>query len=290
MSVNPKTEKRKARIKAIAKGDIFIAGEQKRSIMFLNDWYGLIYAFPLILWRAWVDTKARYKRSILGPYWLSIGTFTFVVGYSILAGLLFQRPLKEFLGYIACGVIAWQFISTSLAEGAKLYVSNEREIGSVRVNYLGLAVKLMLKGLIGFAHSLPVVLVVVFFTDTINLNTLMVIPGILILVFTLTPIAAALGTLAARYRDLEQLVVMFNQFFFYMTPILWKAEMLGTGYGRWVAYGNPLYYALSIIRMPLMGEPVPIEIWIGAICCMLLSMVLGFSIYARFRQRIPFWI
>jgi len=84
--------------------------------------------------------------------------------------------------------------------------------------------------------------------------------------------------------------VMFNQFFFYMTPILWKAEMLGDGYGRWVAYGNPLYYALSIIRMPLMGDPVPIEIWIGAVCCMMLSMLLGFSIYARFRQRIPFWI
>jgi len=166
MSINPNTEKRKARIKAVAEGNIYIAGERKRSIMFVNDWYGLMYAFPLILWRAWVDTKARYKRSILGPYWLSIGTFTFVVGYSILAGLLFQRPLKEFLGYIACGVIAWQFISTSLAEGAKLYVSNEREIGSVRVNYLGLAVKLMLKGLIGFAHSLPVVLVVVFFTDS----------------------------------------------------------------------------------------------------------------------------
>ena len=80
--------------------------------------------FPLLLWRAWVDTKARYRRSVLGPYWLTIGTLTFVAGYSILAGLLFKRPLEEFLGYIAAGVITWQFISTNIAEGSKIFVSD----------------------------------------------------------------------------------------------------------------------------------------------------------------------
>jgi lipopolysaccharide transport system permease protein len=226
----------------------------------------------------------------LGPYWLSIGTLTFVVGYSILAGLLFRRPLEEFLGYIACGVIAWQLISTSLTEGSKIYVSNAREISSVRTNLLSFPVKQILRGLIGFAHSLPIVLIVVFFTDSINFNTLMVIPGLIILISTLVPICAALGTLAARYRDIEQVVIMFNQFFFYMTPILWKLDMLGTGYGKWLALGNPLYYELSIIRLPLLGQPVPFEIWVGAITFMIISIIFGLGIYTRFRQRIPFWI
>ena len=107
---------------------------------------------------------------------------------------------------------------------------------------------------------------------------------------TLIPICAALGTLAARYRDIEQVVVMFNQFFFYMSPILWKAEMLGDGHGKWLALANPLYYALTIIRNPLMGLPVDMEIWIGAGIIMIAANLVGYTIYARFRQRIPFWI
>jgi len=281
---------RKARIKEIAEGYIYIAGGTSRFQMFCNDAIGLWYDLPLILWRAWMDTKARYKRSILGPYWLSIGTFTFVVGYSILAGLLFQRPLEEFLGFIACGVVAWQMISMSLVEGAKVFVSNQREISSVRVNLLGLPVKVLLRALIGFMHSLPVVLIVVFFTDSINLNTLMVVPGIIVLVVTFIPICAAVGTLSSRYRDIEQSVVMFTQFFFYMTPILWKPEMLGTGYGRFVALLNPLYYEISLIRLPLLGQPIPIKLWVGALLLMVFSQVFGFLIFARFRQRIPFWI
>jgi ABC-type polysaccharide/polyol phosphate export permease len=281
---------RKMRSRDIADGQIYMAGGKSRLTAFHEDVFKLWRDFPIILWRAWVDLKARYRRSILGPYWLSIGTLTFVTGYSILAGLLFRRPLEEFLGYIACGVIIWQLISTSLAEGSKIFVSNANEIMSVRVNLLSLPVKLLLRGLITFAHSLPIVLIVVYFTDNVNFNTLMVVPGIIILTMTLLPICAALGTIAARYRDFEQLIVMFNQFFFYMTPILWKAEMLGDGYGRWLAYGNPLFYELAIVRQPLMGQPVSAEIWLGALGFMVVSSLIGYSIYARLRQRIPFWI
>ena len=77
---------RKALTEAFSNGEIYIAGQTPYGSMFMRDVCALKKDFPLIAWRAWVDTKARYKRSILGPYWLSLSTLTFVVGYSILAG------------------------------------------------------------------------------------------------------------------------------------------------------------------------------------------------------------
>jgi len=275
---------------AIAEGEYYQAGNISRTRMFIYEWLGLMNDMPRILWRAWMDTKARYKRSILGPYWLSIGTFTFVIGYSILAGLLFRRPLAEFLGYIASGVIGWQLISACITEGTRVFISNAHELKSVRLNMLSLPVRQVLKGLIGLAHSLPIVLIVVFFTDAINLYTLMVIPGLIIVACTLVPLCAGLAVLAARYRDIEQLMMMLIQFLFYMTPILWKVEMLGQGYGKWLAYGNPLFYLLTVIRQPLLGQAVPLDIWAGALVFMVASIIIGFSIFARFRQRIPFWV
>ena len=275
---------------AIGEGELYFVDSSRKGRMLFNDLRGLKKDMRLILWRAWVDTKARYKRSVLGPYWLSIGTLTFVVGYSVLAGLLFNRKLEEFLGFIACGVITWQLISGTLVEGAKIFVSNAHEIKSVRVNLIGLPLKQILRGLIGLVHSLPIVLIVVYFTDGINFYTLMFIPGLAILCVTLFGMTLALGTLAARYRDIEQLTMMLIQFMFYMTPILWKPEMLGTGHGRLLAWGNPFYYGLTIIRQPLLGHPVAWPIWAAAFSIMTFTLFIGLTIYTRFRQRIPFWV
>jgi len=275
---------------AIGLGNLYVADSSSRKTLFYHDFLVLKKEVPLIIWRAWMDTKARYKRSILGPYWLSIGTLTFVIGYSILAGLLFRRPLEEFLGFIACGVITWQLISGTLIEGAKIYVGSAHEIKSVRVNLLGLPVKQILRGLIGLMHSLPIVLLVVCFTDEISKYTLMVIPGLIILCSTLFGIILMLGTVASRYRDIEQLTQMLTQFMFYMSPILWKPEMLGEGSGQLVALLNPFYYGLTIMREPLLGNAVPLRIWCVAICLMVISLFVGCIVYRRFRQRIPFWI
>lgn len=275
---------------AIGDGRVYVAGNQSRWRMFLDGLTILRVDLPLLLWRAWMDTKARYKRSVLGPYWLTIGTLTFVAGYSILAGLLFKRPLEEFLGYIACGVVTWQFIALNLTEGSKIFVSNVSEIRSVRTNLINLPVRLLLRALIGFLHSVPIVLLVVAYTDNINFQTLMFIPGLALLSLSLLPLACALGTLAARYRDIEQLVTMLMQFAFYMTPLLWKVELLGGGRGQWIALGNPFYYALTIVRNPLLGLPVPSEVWIGAIGFMALANLIGYGVFMWFRQRIPFWI
>lgn len=290
MSDARRTERKRQRRRSIAEGHIYSAGNKSRAAMLYSDVLTLRYELPLIMWRAWTDTKARYRRSILGPYWLSIGTLTFVVGYSILAGFLFKRPLEDFLGYIAAGVIGWQFISVTLIEGTKIFVVNRHEISSVRVNLLSLPTKQTIRALIAFVHSLPIVLIVIYFTDEINVHTLMLVPGLIILCGTLLPLCALLGTLASRYRDIEQLVAMLIQFFFYMTPIIWKAESLGTGTGKWIALGNPLYYELSIVRLPLLGQPVPQEFWIGAFCFMVFSLLAGALVYGRFRQRIAFWI
>ncbi len=276
--------------RAIGEGIIYQVGESSKWRMFINELATLRNDLPLLLWRAWLDIKARYKRSILGPYWLTIGTLTFVAGYSILAGLLFKRPLEEFLGYIACGVVTWQFIALNLTEGSRIFVANASEIRSVRTNLINLPVRLLLRSLIGFMHSVPVVLIVVAFTNVINWYTLMFIPGLALLSLSLLPLAAALGTLSSRYRDLEQLVTMLMQFAFYMTPLLWKAELLGEGLGKWIALGNPFYYALTVVRSPLLGLPVAPEVWAGAIGFTIIANIIGYGIFIRFRQRITFWI
>lgn len=274
----------------MADGALYVADSRKSFRKTCTDFNRLRTSVRLNLWRAWQDTKGRYRRSILGPYWLTMGTFTFILGYSILAGLLFKRPLEEFLGYIAAGIVTWQFIASNLVEGSKVFVSNMVEINSSRVNFLDFSFKLLLKGFITLLHGLPIVLIVVYFTDGFTAYTPLFLVGLMVMSMTLFPLGIALGTLAARFRDIEQIVALVIQFFFYMTPIIWKVETLGTGMGRWLAWANPFYYELTIVREPLLGAAVPLNIWLGAVGVMIASWIFALLVYTRFRQRIPFWI
>ncbi len=285
-------EKRKnrKRIEAIASGRVYISDASLPRRSFLRDIVQIQRDIPTILWRAWSDTKAKYRRSMIGPLWLTMSTLTFVFGYSILAGFLFKRPIAEFIGYIACGVITWQLISRAFNEGSQVFVSGASEITSINVNLLTFPIKLIFSCLISLAHSLPIVLIIILFTREINLNTLMVIPGFLVLSVTLFGVVLGLSTLSARYRDLQQFTAMVIQFCFYMTPIIWKPEMLLGGDGKWVVLLNPFYYALSIVRLPLLGEVVHSYIWLGMMASMVVSLAFGITTYAFFRQRIPFWV
>ena len=82
---------------------------------------------PSKLWfhLGWQDIKQRYRRSILGPFWITIATGTTAVAMGILYSSLFNLDVAEFLPYVTLGFIVWNMISGAILEGAEVFISNE---------------------------------------------------------------------------------------------------------------------------------------------------------------------
>jgi len=59
----------------------------------------------------WQDIRQRYRRSILGPIWISITMAVTAVALGILYAGLFQTDLSVQLPYVLVGFIIWGFIS-----------------------------------------------------------------------------------------------------------------------------------------------------------------------------------
>jgi ABC-type polysaccharide/polyol phosphate export permease len=80
----------------------------------------------------------------------------------------------------------------------------------------------------------------------------------------------------------------FRQVLFFMTPIIWPAEMLG----RWqaIATYNPLFAAIDVVRAPLLGVPTAETSWIILLVMTILGCGITFALFARFRSRIAYWI
>ncbi len=57
----------------------------------------------------WQDVRQRYRRSALGPFWLTISMGVMIGTIGIVFGQIFKTPMREFLPFLAAGMILWSF-------------------------------------------------------------------------------------------------------------------------------------------------------------------------------------
>ena len=73
--------------------------------------------YHLIGTLGWQDVATRYRRSRVGAFWLTINIAVMIGALGLVFGTIFGQPMREFLPFLAVGLIVWNFISSSINEG-----------------------------------------------------------------------------------------------------------------------------------------------------------------------------
>ena len=73
------------------------------------------------LWRLWMtlggnDIVRRYRRSLLGPFWLTISMAVMVIALGLLYSQILNVAIDKYIPYLCVGLLIWGFISTLLTE------------------------------------------------------------------------------------------------------------------------------------------------------------------------------
>jgi ABC-type polysaccharide/polyol phosphate export permease len=131
--------------------------------------------------------------------------------------------------------------------------------------------------------------VVAFTTVPVTPATLLVAPGLFLVLLNLTWMVLLLGTLGARFRDVPAIVASFTAALFIVTPVMWPITLLPEG-RRWVAYANPFTYLIEVVRVPTLGLYPDINTWLICIGMAVLGWALAIATYARARTRLAYWL
>jgi len=102
----------------------------------------------------WQDIKQRYRRSLLGPIWITIATGTTAVAMGGLYSKLFHLQLADHLPYVTLGLIVWGLISASILEGAEVFVANEGLIKQLPTALSVHVYRLVWRQALLFAHNI----------------------------------------------------------------------------------------------------------------------------------------
>jgi lipopolysaccharide transport system permease protein len=207
-----------------------------------------------------------------------------------LYGMLFGQSTIQYIVYLSVSFVLWTFISTTIIEASQLFIVSDTYIKQIALPFSFYIYRLIARNGIIFFHNSVLLMFAFILSKDQNLYALSYLPiGILLLVGNLIWITGLLAILGARYRDINQLVINFVQICFFLSPIMWKAEMLPQSRQSLLLF-NPLYHLLEVVRAPILGNYVGIYSYVFTTVLMLLGMVTTLYIFARFRNRIAYWI
>lgn len=255
----------------------------------LSDFTAGIALWPLWVALGWNDILLRYRRSVIGPFWLTASMAIMVTALGVLYAEIFNTPVDDLLPFLCVGLLVWNFISSFLTEGSALFTGAESYIKQIRIPYSCHVYRSGWSKLIILAHnSLVYIGVLIYFGIWPGAYALLAIPGLLIVLLNGALASLFIGMVSARFRDFPQLINSIVQVVFFVTPIFWKPEVVKSR--PFIVDYNPLFHLIEIVRAPLLGTAPSLKSYVAVLLITTVNVVVVTLFFTRYRSRISYWV
>lgn len=236
------------------------------------------------------DVRQRYRRSTLGPFWITISMGVMVAALGLLYGQIFGQDLTDYLPFLAAGFVIWGLISTMILGGCNAFIAAEGMIRQLNAPVSIYAYREVWSSLIAFAHNIWIFVAVAWWFDTTPSWASVVwgLPALFILVLNGFWIALFFGLLSARFRDVPLIVASLVQVLFFMTPVIWRPEMLPDR--ALFLELNPFYHMVEILRAPMLGDVPAWGNWFAVLLMTVCGWAITLFFYSAYRWRIAYWV
>lgn len=244
-----------------------------------------------VTWRALAagDIRSKYRRTFLGPWWITATNGLTAVIMGVAAGRFLGAEINTYLPNFMVSITIWNFISSSLGELSSTMINAGGMIKAVDMPILIHVMRMVQRNLIIFLHNMAIVpLIWLIFPWDIGIEALLFLPGLAIVYVFVVSASVITSMICVRYRDVAPVVAALLQLLFFVSPIIWQPS---NTHGRAKIFLdlNPIAYLLSITRDPLMGNPIGLMNWVGALGAVMLLTAAMIYIYTRYRSRIVYW-
>jgi len=268
------------------------------------------------------DVVARYRGSVLGPFWITLTTAVFVLGIGLLYAGLMNVPVDRYIPWMTTGLVVWSLISQVVLEGADAFVAASDVLRQAALPAPLFVWRVIWRNVLTFVHQLPVLIIVgLWFGYLLHVRLGEAAIGFALVLINVSWFALAFAAICARFRDLKQILASLIQLLFFLSPVLWipnemrglsghptaaspVAQVLALLHGptggeplhlRSVAYLllmalNPIVHMLDVLRGPLIGEPFHLHSVLYLLASALAGWAFTLVFLAKVRRRIVHYV
>ena len=236
------------------------------------------------------DIRQRYRRSFIGPFWITINTGILILTLALIFIHAFKVPSEKYVLYLSIGLITWKYIESTIKDSCNCFIENERMIKQLDLSYLVYVLRSLIRNLIIFFHNFVIIIfVIILYKKLFDMSFLFFCLGLTLLVLNLFWIGIILSVICSRYRDFSEIILNFLQIIFYATPILWSTNVIPDRFLEIYITYNLFYHLIEVIRSPLIGEPVYFSYLVLTIL-LIIGFIISKFFFNRFKNKIEFWI
>ena len=187
------------------------------------------------------DIKVRYKQTVLGVAWAIIQPLTTMLLFTLIFGRLAKMPSDglPYPVFVYAALLPWMFFANSISTSSNSLVGQQHLISKVYFPRLIIPLSSIGTGLIDFAVSGVILLILMaWFGVGWTLNLIAVPFLILAVIFIALGVGTFLSALTVSYRDFRYVVPFMVQFWMFATPVVYPASLVPEQW-RWVLYLEP---------------------------------------------------
>ena len=254
-----------------------------------RDWWEGTRRIDIWWTLAWFDIVLRYRRSMLGPLWLTLSMGAMIAGMGPLYSSLFSINLLKFFPYMALGIIFWSLFSSMVNDACNTFIASANYL---KQGYFPISMfvwRTMARNLIQFGHQIVIYIPIAWWAGiSLSWSSLLVIPAFVIMLINAHAVGLALGLVCTRFRDVAQIVASVMQMLMFLTPVFWSAENLPQR-GQFILW-NPFAQMLDLLRAPLLGGIAHAHSWYGVLAWTAGILIAACVLFAKYCRRVVYWL
>jgi ABC-type polysaccharide/polyol phosphate export permease len=232
------------------------------------------------------ELKARYRGSVLGFVWSFVNPLLLLVIYSFVFTKIMPNDtpgVQPFAVFMFCGILPWNWFSTSLSDAAGSLLAGGNLIKKVLFPAEVLPIVSVLTNMVHFFLGLPILLVFLLVSGHYPDATDLVWFPIVVLVQLIfsTALALLLAALTVHFRDIRDILANVLTLWFFATPIIYPWFQPNVQSFRWMFNWNPFTH-LAVSYQEILFFHGPLGHWKWLLLIAIVSVILFLACYWLF--------
>ena len=233
------------------------------------------------------DLKLKYRDSVLGFLWSVANPLLLILVYSFVFGHILRGGPENFAYFLMVGILPWNFFAQSLMMSTGSILDNSVLIRKVALPMEVFPITTVLFNLAQFLLALVIFFPMawLFFKVPVAWSWLNFFPIVVLQTLFTLGLSFLVSTATVFYRDVRHFTEIFLTLLFWLTPIIYDAQ-LAPALLKNVFYMNPFSYFIlgyqDALYRNLSSSP---KQWLTVASLALLFLAGGYTLFAACKAR-----
>lgn len=232
------------------------------------------------------EIRGKYKGSWLGVVWTFLNPLLMLLVYSLVFPYILRVNVENYTIFMMVALVPWTFFTSAVQSGTGSVVVNGSILKKVYFPREIIPISVVTSAMINFFITCIIMFLFILISGVGFSVHLLLFPLLVLLQYIITlAIVFILSAINVYMRDVDHFVSIIIMLAFYVTPIVYKAEMLPAKF-NWALKVNPMAQLIEGYRAILYYHKMPdmhmLGIWmiVG-----LLMFVFGYLIFKKSEKR-----